>query len=228
MNKRVLTIAAVAAVCLAAALAVIAQRRQLSTLQAQKDQLAAQAAGPADRIEASSKEPSQASTELLELRNKITQLTQRKNELAGVRPENETLQAQLAGKINNSAAASAPSGFIRKADARWVGTAKPEDTFQSALWALHNRQIDTFLQLLEPGSAEKLRQQIGNSPEKFLDDAATIPAMRVSNLQNFGAATMKANLDLGPDDRTPRPIFFFLLNGQWKIVLDNPNARFIP
>jgi hypothetical protein len=130
--------------------------------------------------------------------------------------------------VSTSAGNNPPAGFIRKTDARWLGTDAPQNTFQSALWALHHGNLDALLQLLEPGSAARLKEQIGDSPEKFFREASRIPAMRISDLRNFGAATMKGNLDLGPDDRVPRNIFFFLLDGQWKIVLENPDARFTP
>jgi hypothetical protein len=223
MNTRIVFISVLVVACLLAVVAVIAQRRQLASLKGDQQQFQMSAATSSEtNTIASSPHPS---AELLELRSKVTQLTARRNELAGVNSENENSHANIAvGGTSNSVPVS--DGFIRKSEAKWLGTGKPEDTFQSALWALHNRRLDAFLGLLNPSSAERVRQQIGSSPEKFLAAAAAIPAMRVSNLRFFGAATMKGNLDVSLNDPTSRPIFFFLLDGQWKIVLDNEETRF--
>jgi hypothetical protein len=170
--------------------------------------------------------PAPVSNELLPLASEMRRMLEREHELAGTPEENERFWKQFA--LERARAPASPPEFIRKSEAQWVGTSNPEDTFQSTLWALHHRQLDAFLQLLAPDTAERLRKQIGDSPEKFFDAAATISAMRLSDQQFHGAATIKAQLDLGPDDPDPKTIFFFLLDGQWKMVLSDADARFTP
>jgi hypothetical protein len=231
MNRPALITLSLFAVCLAAAWCVVAQHRQLAGLKDQKAPIFAQHSEPLDAQPAltSIRQESglaAASNELLPLSSAIRRLSEREHELAGTPEENERLWKQFA--LQRAGAPAAPPEFIRKSEAQWVGTSDPGDTFQSALWALHHRQLDRFLEVLEPASADKLRRQIGEAPEKFFDAAATISAMRLSDQQFHGAATIKAQLDLGPDDPDPRTIFFFLLDGQWKMVLADADARFAP
>jgi hypothetical protein len=156
-----------------------------------------------------------------DLHSNISELTARKNQLTGALPDQDEIRTRLTVRQ------ATDSGFIRKTNAKWLGTDTPANTFESALWALHNRRADALMQLLSPDTVKMIQQQMGNAPEKFFDAAAAIPAMRVSNQQFWGAATIKAELDLSPEDRTPRAIFFFLLDGQWKLALGE-DTRFTP
>jgi hypothetical protein len=93
--------------------ALFVQRQQIITLRAEQQQLLAQystfpddAAIAAPATETNS--PQAVSPELLRLRNEVTQLTQRRRELAGVPVENERLHAQLAGLTNSLAGNKTP------------------------------------------------------------------------------------------------------------------------
>ena len=45
-----------------------------------------------------------------------------------------------------------PPGYIRKSEARMVGYSTPDDTLQSFLWAIQNRDLTNVLQALAPDS----------------------------------------------------------------------------
>jgi hypothetical protein len=82
------------------------QRQQVTSLRAEQQRLLTQYSTlPDDAAAAASatetNRPQSVSPELLRLRNEVTQLTQRRRELAGVPAENERLQAQLAGLTNS-------------------------------------------------------------------------------------------------------------------------------
>ena len=110
MNRRGLVGGLLVIVCLAILLGVWSQRSQLAGLRAEQQQLLAARAnntvspGTAEAADASSgaSPPALVATpELLRLRNDVTQLTERRRELAGARAENERLRAQLASRGTN-------------------------------------------------------------------------------------------------------------------------------
>ena len=93
------------------AIGIIAQHQQLAGLKDQRGQILAQLSGPLDgqsaltstsqesgKSEAADSGAAGVSSELLQLRNQLGQLTERKRELAGVRDRERRLQAQLAGR----------------------------------------------------------------------------------------------------------------------------------
>lgn len=220
MTKRTLFISALTVLCLGGLAGIIAQRHAIANLNAEEARLAQTAAPGHTPAPITSARP--PSPELLQLRSQVSQLTERKRELMASQNAIGAVAAQP------GVVADLPPGFIRKSEAQWAGTSRPEDTFQSAVWALHHRQLESLFQLIDPTSVDGLKQQIGNSPQKFFDDAATIPAMGLLNPRFFGAATIKAQLQLGVNDSQVRTIFFFNRDGQWKMVLDLPNTRFTP
>jgi hypothetical protein len=232
MNRSTVIVLGLIAVCLGVASGILARHRRPGVPQTQTQEgqglaqlsepLDAQAALTSTRQESG---PAAVSSEPPRLASEMRRVLERERELAGTPEENERFWAQFGRQLANLPAP--PPEFIRKSEAQWVGTGNPEDTFQSVLWSLHHRRLDAFLRLLAPDTAERLRKQIGDSPERFFDAAAAISAMRLSDQKFFGAATIKAQLDLGPDDPDPKTIFFFLLDGQWKMVLD-ADARFTP
>jgi hypothetical protein len=231
MNRSTVIVLSLIAVCFGVGWGITARHRQPGGPEQQNGQVLAQLSEPLDAqpaLMSTSQEsgPVAVSSEPPRLASEMRRVLEREHELAGTPEENERFWAQFGRQLANLPAP--PPEFIRKSEAQWVGTSNPEDTFQSALWALHHRQFDRFLQLLAPDTAEKLRKQIGDSPEKFFDAAATISGMRLSDQQFHGAATIKAQLDLSPDDPDPKTIFFFLLDGQWKMVLSDADARFTP
>lgn len=231
MNRSALIILSLIAVCLGAAWGILARHRQLDVLKKEKQQVLARHSEPRRAPPASMSTRQESgraavSSEPLALAGEMRRMLARERELAATPEENEQFWAQFASQ--RAGLPPDPPVLIRKSEAQWIGTDNPEDTFQSALWALHHRRLDAFLQLLAPETAEAFRRQIGNSPEQFLDAAARISAMRLSEQKFFGAATIKAQLAHGPDDPEPGTIFFFLLNGQWKMQLDDAYARFTP
>ena len=98
---------------------------------------------------------------MLRLRNEVHQLTGRQRELAGERDENERLHAQVAARATNAPAADGlPPGYILRSKAQFLGYSTPEDTIQSVLWAMQNRDFTNLLQAMTPESAKKLQAQV--------------------------------------------------------------------
>ena len=220
MNRSTVIVLGLIAVCFGVGWGIMARHRQPGVPQTQEGQVLTQLSEPLDAQPALTSTrhesgPAAVSNEPPRLASEMRRVLERERELAGTPEENERFWAQFGPQLASLPAP--PPDFIRKSGAQWVGTGNPEDTFQSALWALHHRQLDALLQLLAPETPKTFQRQIGDSPEIFFDAAAAISAMRLSNQKFFGAATIKAQLDLGPDDPDPKTICFFLLDGQWKI-----------
>ncbi len=237
MNHRASIIGAASVVCLAVLTAAFVQHRQLANLRADQQRLLDQAAPPADgqsaQPDAVAPSPGTAapdaspSSELLKLRNQVSQLTGRKRQLFNVRAENERLRAQLATRRTNApaAAAPAPPGFIAKSQAQWSGTTTPENTIQSLLWTLQTRDLTNFLQVLTPESSERFQGEATPSDQQaLLDRAAAITGIAISGPVDPQAGAVDIQVqwrsaDAAPPTGGPVPLSLRQINGQWKVEL---------
>jgi hypothetical protein len=215
--------------CLAAIWAVMAQRQQLASLRAEQSlQLAAlsypaagNAPGSTNKGEDAERAAGsqEASSELLHLRAEVTRLTQRRQALANVRAENDQLLKQVASRTTNAAPSSKLlPGFIRKAEARMVGYNTPQDTLQTFLWAVQNRDTNALLQVLTPESAQTLTSKIeqGENPLEGLWTAPII-GMAIMEQRQMPDGTLEAKVGVTADI-PPQPIIFRQINGQWKML----------
>ncbi len=159
--------------------------------------------------------------ELLKLRAEVSRLESRKRELAQVRAENERLRVQLASRGTNVPGAAALSaGYIRKSEAKFAGYATPEDTIQSFLWAIHNRNASSFLGALGPEAAKQLeaRMQSPSSTEVFFKEADSLPGMRVVGKEAGEDSEVVLMVEIMPGTESPARLRFKQFGGQWKLV----------
>jgi hypothetical protein len=228
MNRRALLGGFLAIVCLLILWGVWSQGSQLAGLRAEQQQLLAARAdntvspGTAEVADASSgaSPPALVATpELLRLRNDVTQLTERRRELAGARAENERLRAQLASRDTNGPGGfHLPPGYVRLSEARMVGYNTPDDTLQSLLWATQKHDLTNVLQAFMPEMAEQFRAQAGKSPQSIEDFFSTYQAPGIAILsrrpQPDGSVELEVETVPGapPDRISLRPV-----GGQWKI-----------
>lgn len=231
MNLRFLISGVMTLVCLGAGWAVIAQRQDLEHLQVERQaQLtalsqdsAAPTPGGAKPAEAGSA-PAQeeSSSELLQLRSEVTRLTQRKQALANVQAENEQLRMKLAYRATNASPGTLlPPGFIRKSQAQMVGFNSPQDTIQTLLWAIHNRDSNTFLQSLAPEAAAIMQarfQQPGHSFEELFRGSEALAGMAVVEQHQLPDGSIEVKVQMGPSDVFSEGIKFRQVNGQWKLA----------
>jgi hypothetical protein len=234
MNRRVLLNGLLAVVCLATLWSVWGQRSQLAGLRAEQQQLLAQLAakadgaaspGTAEATGASSAAPHPAlvaTPELLRLRSQVTQLTERRRELAGARAENEQLRAQLASRgTNGPDGFQLPPGYVRRSEARFVGYNTPDDTLQSLLWAVQNHDLTNLLQAFTPEIAKEYREQAGESPQSiehfWSESAALVGIGIVGRKQDASDGSITAEMEVVPGEDGPR-MTFRQVNGQWKIA----------
>jgi hypothetical protein len=234
MNRRVLLSGFVGVVCLATLWGVWGQRSELAGLRAAQRQLMAQlrakasgsasgAAAETGGADSGTASPTLAVTpELLRLRSEVTRLIERRRELASVRGENERLRAELASRSTNGAAAYRfPPDYVRKSEARMVGYNTPEDTLQSLLWAIRNRDLTNVLRAYVPESAHFLQtmlQKQGRSIEDEWSDETLAFGMRfVREKTNAQTGTLFVVGEMAPG--VSGPCFYLRqTNGEWKIT----------
>jgi hypothetical protein len=233
MNRRVLFSGLLIVACLAALWGVWGQRSQLAGLHAEQQQLLDQPAAGAERSTSPGTADSEGAgpgtppptmvvtPEILRLRGEVTRLTERKRELAGVRAENERLRAQLADRGTNAPAGlQLPPGYMRKSEARMVGYNSPDDTLQSLLWAIQNRDLTNILQAFAPDRAQQLRDQAAasrGSSDDFFSQAAGLPGMRILRREPAASdGSIAMEVEVVPDAPVER-VTFRQFNGQWKI-----------
>ena len=233
MNRRALLGCFLTIVSLATLCGLWGQRRELAALQAEQQQLAARLAAAeqaptprptttTERLAAHPASPALVATpELLRLRNEVTRLTERRRELGGVRAENERLRTELAGRgTNGSGGLQLPPGYIRKSQAAQVGYNMPEDTLQSFLWAIQNRDLTNLLQALTPTRVEHFLAPAAGSG-RSLEPSSARPGLAGMAVIGRQQSTSDGAIDLQVQvvpGVPPIAITFQQTNGQWKIA----------
>jgi len=233
MNTRnLLTMLAVLA-CLASGWGVWRQREELTTLRAEQARLQAPAESATEEPVAAIGQPTasraqemppsnnEVSSELLRLRNRVSQLGARQRELAGVTTEADRLRAQLAHQQTNTpAGARLAPGYIRKTEARPVGYATPEDTLQTFLWVLQQRDFTNLLQTVTPEVAQRLQTMVresGRSNEEFFKDSEVLPGLAIRGRENLPDGSVQLQVEMVPGV-PPEKFLVRNINGQWKLA----------
>jgi hypothetical protein len=203
---------------LIAVVTIILQHRQLSRFRDDQRQFQMRASTPSetDIAQQSALSSPHPSAELLELRSKVTQLMGRKNELVGVRTENENLHFQLTARGTNSPTGIAlPPDYIRTRDAQWVGASTPESTMQSFLWALRNHDTNAIAQIFTPDGFQQILFQL--TSDDFFKHAAALPGMRIVSKEKPLYGDMALKVEMLPGQSTSAWVRMRLTNGEWKI-----------
>jgi len=224
MTSRSIIAIAFIVLCGAALWGVVAQGRQLSQLRAEQKRLetATNRVTNASAVEAAAT-PSptpEVPRELLQLRAEVARLSQRQRELAGARTENEKLRLQLENRRTNSATGKAPGGgYIRVSEVKWSGYNTPEDTLQSAFWAMRNHDLGKYLEAIRPDVAEELAATLRNesrSADEFFKSKPPPPIFRIVGRQQNDEEVIDLQVEIAPD--TPaQTIIFRRAGGQWKL-----------
>jgi hypothetical protein len=224
MNLRILIISASLIVCGFSIAGVVLQARQLDTLRQEAIQLRQKLDDERARQTNSVAEPkpltSSPSSELLRLRNEVSQLSRRQRELASVEPENERLQTQIATARTNTAK-PLPRGYIRKSEARNMGYSTPEATLQTMLWAIQNRDLTNFVAVFSPQLAADFLRELQNTSKStadFFQGAGAVPGMNILERNVTGPDTIELKVEIVPGDvLDPETMEFRLINGEWKL-----------
>jgi hypothetical protein len=157
------------------------------------------------------------SSELLRLRNQVNLLRQRRQELDGIRSENKRLRLLFDERQSNPPLAL-PPGYIRRSQALFVGYSKPEDTIQSFLWAIHNRDVTNTLLALTPEQADWLQSQAGRpgSLEKLFSNYEAFMGFSIVGTQRFDDGTLQVDMELIPG-LPPIAVNLHKIGNEWKM-----------
>jgi hypothetical protein len=225
MNKRNLLIFLVWVLCFGAAWAVFAQRRELIRLRAQQEHAGEQATESVNYNPSETKDSRIAinidtlaeaeSRELMRLRNEVTRLNARKRELAAVAETHQQLRAQLETASTNATGNRLPPGYIRKAEAQFVGYSTPENTVQSFLWALQHHDVNALLQSLSPDNTQWIESAGG--PDSFFKQTDAMPGLAIRGRNNIAGGSVELEVEFGPS--MSDKLRLRSINGEWK--LDN-------
>ena len=223
---RILSFCGAVAVCGVTLALLIAQRRELGSLREQEQRLRPQAAESAPPVAAAgqvSSPPKQhtPSAELLRLRGEVGQLERRKRELSTIRTQNEQLRNQLAAKGTSTPGGIVlPADYIRKSAARFAGYGTPEDTVQSLLSAIQNRDVAGFVQAFSPEAAERTaaRIQSRSSPEEFFKEADALPGLRIVRKDKTADDIVTLTVEFLPGEAHQTELRLKQFDGQWKFI----------
>jgi hypothetical protein len=223
MTTRSVIIIGSVALCGVAVCALLAQGRQLSNLREEQKRLeSARLAtnGPPAETIVTPTPTSEVPRELLQLRAEVARLSQQQRELAGARRENEKLRSQLENsRTNNAPGKAAGAGYIKMAQVKWLGCNTPEDTLQSAFWAMQNRDVARFLETIRPDAAKGIAETLRNDPQsagQFFKDKQLPPVFRIVGRQQNDEEFIDLQVEITPDIPT-QDITFRRVGGQWKL-----------
>lgn len=227
--KRTLLIVLSIGICVAMIVAVKQRRDQLGKLKAEQVQVSARLAAPveapmsvAPANEQSGRQLSYSpSMELLKLRAEVARLGNRKRELANVRDESQDLQSQSATRGTNASGAFVlPAGYIKKSEAKFLGYNTPEETIQSFLWAMQNRDAVKFLEALDSRMLKEYEAIMHSreSIETFFSAAGSMPGMHILGKEAGDDGAVVLRVEIIPGGEPQARIRLKQIGGQWKMV----------
>ncbi len=222
MNATKVLTSALGLVCAAAVYAVVAQHQQLAGLQAEQKrvlaQLGSEPAEPAVPAKSQAEQlTSSAGTdpELIRLRAEVTQLAARKRELASVAAENERLRAQVASRGTN--AANARTLLLSKA--QFVGYKSPEDTLQTLLWSVQQRDYTNFVKAFAPAVVQALPTGTEDAWRNALNSFhEQLSGLTIVGRRELPGGQIELDIEMLPLNSTPHPLHFMQVGGEWKLA----------
>jgi hypothetical protein len=223
MNARWLVTLLLLITCGAVLWGVITQGREISELRIERARLevinSITATNPASTDAVPSPTP-EVPRELLQLRAEVARLSQQQREMAGARPENEKLRLQLENRRTNNAAGKGPAaGYIRMSEVKWLGCNTPEDTLQSAFWAIQHHDVPKYLETIRPDVAKELVDSLRTEPrsaDEFFKDKQLPPIFRIAGRQQNDDEVIDLQFEIGPDIPL-QTIYVRRVGGQWKL-----------
>jgi hypothetical protein len=228
MKLRILFNCVLVLICLAEVGGIYVQHQETDRLHDEERQFLSRLAGPSASADTppaevrpvSSEASSGASADLLKLRSEVTRLTQRQRELAGVTAEGDRLRNQLDARATNAMPEGVPAGFLLKSRAQFAGYNSPEDTVQSVLWAIQNRDTTNLLRAFIPETAEKLArhfQEDQAAGRDIFDDGEDVSGIAIVGRDQHPDGSVTLSLQIGTNGRTESTLFRFV-DGGWKVA----------
>jgi hypothetical protein len=226
MNRRSLISLGLTLLSLVLVCCAFVQRRQLADLRAEQVRLDSQlesafqaSATPSrEAITTTELTPGSVSPELLRLRDQVNRLSRRRDELVPLDLENKRLQAKIEASATNRAASS----YIHKSRAQLVGYDSPENTLQSFLWTIQNKDFTRFLEALTPETIlafKESEEKQGYSAEAFFKGLNELVGLGVVSTQKVAEGVIAAQVQLVPE-LPPEEMIFKQIDGKWKLSME--------
>jgi small-conductance mechanosensitive channel len=184
----------------------------------------------AESLKAATEKMRIQTSDLLKLRNEVTQLRTIAKNVETLTAENQRLRAQAQQLAAAPASASPPSpveaaglaGREQFPRESWsfAGYGSPEAALVSAIWAMREGDPKTYLESLAPDEQERIAQGWLDKSEaeiaaKHKSDVATISGMRVLERQNVGANEVMMNVLIEGPNRIER-VRMNQIGQEWK------------
>lgn len=152
-------------------------------------------------------------SELMKLRNEVTQLRGGAKKIEDFTSENQRLQAELANLKSSQGTAqatnSARAEHFPRESWSFAGYASPEAALVSAIWSMKEGNPKSYLESLAPTEQERMAEvwqnkTEGEVAEKHKNDVASISGIRVLESQNVGAGEVVMNVLLEGVERVEK------------------------
>lgn len=227
MNVRIAKVSLLVT-CIVALGVTVVQRRQLDELRTEyesaiPEQATKRVVETAVLRDILVKEPP---TELLRLRGEVSGLRNRQRELEDVADENTRLRLQVEQRqANASTNASLPPGYKLRSQAQFVGYGTPEQTLESFLWAIHNKDTNGVFTALTPESLEPVKRelaQLSDTAEMF-KELAGFAGMLVVDRATIEDGVVELKVEIAPGlspNPTPIPFAFRRVGSEWKLCFE--------
>jgi hypothetical protein len=220
MSARLIITPLIIITCCGFLAATFRQTRELLHLRAQEHALLTPAETSAESSPSTQNGTAAApevSTELLQLRNEVSQLKRRRDELAAAKAENQRLRSQLSSRPKTNAGSLVP-GYIRKTQAQFVGYSTPENTVQSFLWAIKSKDPARLLQAFTPEAAQHFQAEMkrtgdGNS---FFEEATALVGLGIVSNEPVEPGVIKIGLQVVPELPTMH-LPMRQIDNEWKL-----------
>jgi len=156
--------------------------------------------------------------ELMKLRSQVTDLRERLRARAGISNEHAVLQARLT-TATNAASGRVPPGWVRRKDARHRGFSRPQDAFETFIWAVETRNTNVLFEAVAPTMRAHLAQAFqrgdGGSP---WTEFGQLPGFVIRSIRAEGEGFNVMEAEILPG-LPPVPVKARLLDGAWRIEL---------
>lgn len=157
--------------------------------------------------------------ELLRLRRDVGLLRRQRADWDRVEREHGRWLAALNAGTNTPSGNPEVRGYVAARRARFVGTGSPADTLESFLAAVHSRDTNALLQLLEPQFAQGLLQGFEvQGADAILRELGAIPGFQIRNqvVKPGGTVEVTVSFDPRPGGQE-QTLEFRPVNGQWRM-----------
>ena len=226
--KRIALIVLSLGACSAMMFAVLTQQNQLTELRTEQSRVLErqttaenEAVVPPTSGQSVAQKSHSPSMELLKLRGEVGRLSSRKRELAGAAAERVQHQRQTTTRQTNAPGVfKLPPCYIKRSEAKFLGYNAPEETIQSFLWAIQNRDAAKFLESLSPDQAKQfeISMESRESTEEFFKEANSLPGMHIIGREAGENGEIVLKVEIMPGDEPQPKIRFRQIGGQWKMA----------